>query len=194
MDTSNLVGMQPNPGANSLRAFTEQAVAERKRIPMSVPRARLQCAPILGYHLYWARETDVEQFLEAGYEFVSRRETRVNYRDRVAGPAQADGNQDLGDRVRVWGGKDDDNRPYYHVLMKIRLDWYEQDQQLLRNHNAKILQAIFRGEMVIDTDADGKSVGDTSNRYVDKERTSFSKGSVPSAPKSLFQRPVRKVT
>lgn len=200
MDISNLTGMQPNPGSNSLRAETERAHAERKRIPMSVPRRRLQCTPIPGYHLYWAREEDVGLFLDAGYEFVNKRETHVNYRDHVAGDSSKDGNQDLGDRVKVWAGRGDDGKPYHHILMKIRLEWYEEDQNKLRDFNAKILQAIFRGEMVVDnfTDEGGKtrsSDGDTSQRYVDQERTGIARGRAPqSAPTSLFQRQMRKRT
>ena len=192
MEISNL-GMQPNPG--SLRQIEERASEERKRVPMSVPRRRLECTSIPGYHLYWAREEDIGLFMDAGYEFVSRSESRVNYRDRVAGRANEDGNLDLGDRVKMWGGRGEDGRAYYHILMKIREQWYEEDQTLLRNHNAKILQAIFRGEIVIDTSAEGKSSGgDLSQRYVDKERTSMVRGSPASAPTSLFQRPQRKHT
>lgn len=192
MEISSLQ-MQPNPG--SLRHAEERATSERKRIPMSVPRRRLECTPIPGYHLYWAREEDMGLFIDAGYEFVARGEARVNYRDRVAGRVEEDGNLDLGDRVKMWAGRGEDGRPHYHILMKIREEWYEEDQALLRNHNAKILQAIFRGEVVVDTDASGASAGgDLSNRYVDKERTSLVRGSPASAPKSLFQRPVRKHT
>lgn len=198
MEISDKLGPQPNPG--SLHAAVERMTKERKRIPMSVARRRLECAPIPGYHLYWAREDDVGLFIDAGYEFVSRSETHVAFSDYIAGSSTSDGNQDLGDRVKVWGGRWEDGRHYHHVLMKIRLEWYEEDQKLLRNHNAKILQAIFRGEVVVDsfTDEDGKthsSGGDNSQRYVDQERTGIKRGSAPrSAGTSLFQRPVKKHT
>lgn len=180
------LGPQPNP-ATRAESPSEPATAARKRIPMSTPRQRLQVPDLPGYKLYWATDSTAHQFIAAGYEFVDSREVMVN-ESRIGADSSLSGNQDLGSRVRIGCGTREDGSPEYHVLMKIREEWWHEDQQVKRQRNADTLAAIFTREHILGTEADGAT--DRAQRYVDRERTSLSTSG--RAAKPLFQRPMPK--
>lgn len=173
---------EPNPATRAETALTP-ALAGRKRIPMSIPRQKLQATEIEGYHTHWPLESRVQQFLQAGYEFVDSREVMLNNHD-IAGDSTQSGNVDLGSRIRVVAGKGLDGQPEYHVLMKIRLEWFNEDRRVLEERNASVLSSIFMNEQILGSDQ--LSPVDKAQRYVDRDRTSIQ------GPKPLFQRPTRK--
>ncbi len=58
------------------------------------------------------------------------------------------GNTDLGSRVSIaTTGGEGAERIY---LMKIRLEWFMEDQRQLALKNARVLEGIFRHEMIFD--------------------------------------------
>lgn len=156
--------------------------ASRKRIPMSVPRRKLETTVIPGFRCYWFLEERIPQAIQAGYEFVDDREVHVN-QSGVASDLSVSGNQSLDSRVRIHAGGGQ-----YFILMKIKEEWFREDQQLIAKRNAEVLSQIFRGEVIVEGEgAPQQSQSDRNLRYVDLDRTSLA---MPQ--KSLFQRPTRK--
>lgn len=121
--------------------------AERKRIPMSIPKRKLDVPEIPGYRLYWFLERNVPRALEGGYVFVKDDEVPLNQ----FGPAtdrSLSGNTDLGTNIRIYGGTDVRGNPEHLVLMKIKEEWWLEDHKVLEERNAQILSAIFQNEVV----------------------------------------------
>jgi hypothetical protein len=141
--------------------------SERKRIPMSVPVQRLAVPDIPGYHLHWflSDKGRVERALTGGYEFVEEGETSVPDAG-LGGISTRTGNTDLGTRVTVVGNSElgHDGQPVRLILMKIKQEWYEEDQKLVEERNQTVVDSLLGGTQ----DSGG---GDSSNRYVDRTRT-----------------------
>lgn len=165
----------------NLNPANRTAGAERKRIPMSVPVQRLSVPDIPGYHLHWFKGTPdrLDRALQGGYEFVDEAETSVSDVG-LGGTSTRTGNTDMGSRVSVVGGSEvgNDGQPVRLVLMKIRQEWYEEDQKLVEQRNDAVVNSVLGGRQ--------ESGGhDASNRYVDRSRTSipdFFKRKVARAP------------
>ena len=149
--------VSPNPanGQQNVRA-------ERTRIPMSLPTTKLAVPDIEGYHLHWMLgKARVQQALRAGYEFVDASEVDV-VSTGLADSATADGNTDLGSRVSVSAGNDvgPDNEQQRLYLMKIKQEWWEEDQALLAAGNEQIA-ATLRGGAELGANPHG-----SDHRYV----------------------------
>lgn len=153
--------------------------ADRKRIPMNAPELKLFTPEIYGYRTYWFLEENIARAEAAGYEFVDSGETAPNQHG-VGTDRAVDGNQDLGSRIRVYAGLSSENgHPVYYTLMKIKLEWFQEDQRAVVAANAKIVKSIFRDEKVI---GDEKfSTEDRNQTYVKHAEQ-----------KPLLQRPIRK--
>lgn len=149
---------------------TAKTNAERKRIPMSVPVQKLEAPEIPGFHLHWFMNSPdrIQRAIDAGYEFVDQREIKIN-NVSLGGDSAASGNTDMGSRVSVVSGQEigRDGQPTRLILMKIRQEWYEEDQKLVGERSAQIAQALTQGTLGSEKDADG----DSRQRYVDKART-----------------------
>jgi len=118
-----------------------------RRIPMSAPQAKLATPTIPGYHLHWLNDIPgrINQAIAGGYEFVEPEETFVN--DRNPGsPSAASGSSDLGSRVSVVVGSDDKGNEIRAYLMKIRNEWYEQDQQASQDRVDQVANAMRQGK------------------------------------------------
>jgi hypothetical protein len=141
--------------------------AERKRIPMSVPVQKLSVPDIPGYHLHWFMGTPerLGRAMEGGYEFVDDVEAAVNDTS-LGGTSTRTGNTDMGSRVSVVAGSEvgRDGQPVRLVLMKIKQEWYEEDQKLVEQRNDSVVNSLLGGQQA----AGGN---DASNRYVDQNRT-----------------------
>lgn len=122
-------------------------VAERKRIPMSVPQARLSTSPIPGFRQYWFLEKNVARAKQAGYEFVNEADVVLN-QPNVSMDKSISGNTDLGTNVSVIGGEGSDGKPERLILMKIKEQWYKEDQQALVARNIQVLQGIFKDQKI----------------------------------------------
>lgn len=149
-----------------------KTVAERKRIPMSVPVQRLEAEEIHGYHLHWFQGTQerISRALDGGYEFVDPREMQIN-NVSLGGDSALSGNTDMGSRVSVVSGQElgKDGQPVRLVLMKIKQEWYEEDQKAAEQRSEQVARALTAGSFGSEKDA----AGDTVRRYVDKSRTSI---------------------
>ncbi|MDX2059929.1 MAG: hypothetical protein SFV24_19120 [Gemmatimonadales bacterium] len=144
---------------------------------MSVPRRKLEVPELPGYHLHWFTGKNVLRAQEAGYEHVRSGELPVN-QFNPATDVNVSGSTDLGSNIRlVAGGVGEDGAAEYLHLMKIRLEWWQEDQKMLEDRNASILQAIFRDEKVLGSEQD--EAADRDKRYVKK---------------ALLNRPPRKIS
>jgi hypothetical protein len=154
-----------NPASRS-----ETTSAERKRIPMSVPVQRLEVPDIPGYHQHWFLGTSerLQRAMDGGYEFVDEREVKIN-NVSLGGDSAASGSTDMGSRVSIVSGQEvgKDGQPVRLVLMKIRQEWWEDDQQLIEDRNTKVRDSLLGGMIGAENDRPG----DTQHRYVDKSRT-----------------------
>jgi len=140
-------------------------ITERSRIPMSVPRQKLSVDDIPGYHLHWMKGTPdrLEQALQAGYEFVHKKETLLANHS-IGGDSKEDGGTDLGSRVSVSAGDelDGEGQPVRLYLMKIKQEWHEEDMKAQEGKSELLRQAMLQGNV----GADAANAGDQSNRYV----------------------------
>lgn len=146
--------------------------AERKRIPMSVPVQRLEAPEIPGYHLHWFNGTPerIQRALDGGYEFVDERDIKIN-NVSLGAESTKSGNTDMGSQVSVVSGSEvgRDGQPMRMILMKIKQEWYEEDQKLVEGRNAQVADALTGGMLGSEKDAPG----DSRQRYVDKSRTAL---------------------
>ena len=125
------------------KAKEEKVVSGRKdRVPLGVPRKKLEAKSIEGYHLHWVNDYPgrVDEALAGGYMFVDREETEIN--DFVT-----PGNSDLGTRVKRLVGKNETGGPLYAYLMKIDESLWKQDQEELQKRNDLVDEAIRRGDL-----------------------------------------------
>lgn len=149
---------------------------ERKRVSMSVPSRRLEVPDLPGYRLYWFLDRNVPRALGASYEAVTSDELSVNQLN-VATSKDISGNASLGSNIKVINGVSRGGDPEYFNLMKIRMEYYLEDQEALAVANARALEAIFKNEEIVDGKDSPLSAADKANRYVKT---------------ALFQRPRRK--
>tara|TARA_R110000868_G_scaffold304180_2_gene564705 strand:- start:1484 stop:2014 length:531 start_codon:yes stop_codon:yes gene_type:complete len=157
---------------------------ERKRIPMSVPVQKLEVADLPGYHMHWFKsEPDrIERALNGGYEFVDEKEVKVN-NVSLGGTSAVSGNTDLGSRVSIVSGAEfgKDGQPMRLVLMKIKQEWYEEDQKLVDQRNQRTINSLTSGMIGADGAADAR---DSQHRYVDKNRSSIPDFFKPKRPQA----------
>ena len=126
----------------------EKSKPERKRIPMSMPTQRLQAPDIPGYHLHWHVSGRVQRAIAGGYEFVSPEEIDV-VNTGLADDASKSGNTDLGSRVSVSAGEtlDEQGNEQRLYLMKIKQEWWDEDQKALAGLNEQIAANIRGGSV-----------------------------------------------
>jgi hypothetical protein len=107
---------------------------------------------IPGYHLhvFTDNESRIQNALDNGYEFVRPSEIEGVSENVVSR------NGDLGDRIRFLVNPRAEGSQQYGYLMKIRQEWYEEDQAALQTKNNMIDQAIRKG----------KVTGENSSFYV----------------------------
>lgn len=100
-------------------------------------------ATIAGYHLHVLCDDGarIQEALNSGYEFVTP--------DEVGGVSEnvVSRNGDLGERIRYLINPRAEGSKQYGYLMKIRQEWYEEDQAELQAKNNRIDAAIKRGKV-----------------------------------------------
>lgn len=169
METSSAV----NP-ANLPAAELAKEPAVRKRIPMSVPRRKMEAPEIPGFHLHWFLESNVPAAVQGGYDFVNMNEVPLSQQG-IGTDTVISGNADLGTQIKVVAGVGVDGRPEYQILMKIKEEWWQEDQKSIEARNASILSAIFKEEHIAGSEK--VPAEDKDLRYVKA---------------ALYQRPTRK--
>ena len=97
---------------------------------------------IEGYHLHILNDYPgrIDQALATGYEFVSPEEVGGVTNNVVSR------NTDIGqDKVRFCVGVAEGGGPLYAYLMKIKQEWYDEDQAKLASRNDMIDKSIRQG-------------------------------------------------
>lgn len=145
----------------------ETRVTEATRVPMSVPEPRLAVPEIEGWHLHWFLEKNIPRAEKAGYVFVEDDEVDIANRDLIADDAAMSGNTDLGSRISMLSGGDPGPNGQIErlVLMKIRQEWWEEDQKSLEARNDKIAEALRSGKV--------NQKGDVSHQYLKQGQNLF---------------------
>lgn len=134
------VKVQPKPTRN-------------KRVPFGVPQTKLSVNNTIdGFHLHWVNDENSRLFQaeQGGYQFVDPSEVGV------AGERES--------RVKVLVGSNADGSPMFAYLMKIPMEYYLEDQQILQGQLDQIDKAIRSGKF-------DEKAGDA--RYVPKEGISY---------------------
>lgn len=124
-----------------MRSETERTIAATPaRIPLNGMRLKMASQEIPGYHLYWFNDetTRVQDALAAGYEFVTSEQSALV--DNVV-----PGNSDLSGKVRKLVGVVE-GRPLYAYLMKIKNEWYEEDERLRQSRLEELDRHIQSGD------------------------------------------------
>lgn len=119
----------------------EQALP-RSRTPFGVGKLRLGVSRIPGYHLHWIADYPgrLEDAQENGYEFVTLSEVRLTKR------AGSD-TDSAGDRVSRISGSHESGKPLTLHLMKIREEWYKENQEFYQSRTRAIEQQIKTGKI-----------------------------------------------
>lgn len=168
MTTNPMEEAMANPSTKDtkpVQAAPTEAVRARKRIPMSVARRKLEVPEIPGYHCHWFLESNVPAAIQGWYEFVKSDEVSLNP-SNVATDSSISGNADLGTNICVLGNKTSgaNGGPEMLYLMKIKLEYYNEDQKADDARDEAILSGIFRGEKIQGSERDSSE--DRGTRYV----------------------------
>lgn len=136
----------------------ERKVEKRQRVGFTGHRTNLQLSKEeseamdkSGYRPYWHIEDNIQQALNAGYEFA-----RPDEALSIGQHELHKDNSALGDRVSVVTTKA--NPPIRSVLMKIKKEFYKEDEEARLANNAKVTEAL-------------RSAGGVENRYGSVEIT-----------------------
>lgn len=150
--------------AMGLKDTKEVSRARRSRIPMSVPKLKLEVPPIPGYRTYWFKDEPgrIAQAMAAGYTFVDEDEVDLNITSTLAESSLGNGNTDLGSRISLVGDRSTGERLY---LMKIPEEYYLQDQAALEEVNSRVDRTIKKGRVGADEDRHD----DADKRYSSNE-------------------------
>ena len=145
-----VIGEQPQAEE---KTTPEQKRAARQRIPFGIPRSKLSVSvDVPGYHLHWVNDEGGRVFAaeQGGYEFVTPQEV---------------GREGSDTRVRVHVGTTESGDGLFAYLMKIRQEWYEEDQAEIQKNLDQVEYAIKNGTFENDP---------SQNRYVKKDLMKFS--------------------
>lgn len=144
---------------------TPTGATERRRIPMSVPVQKLEVADIPGYHLHWfnGNVERVQRAFDGGYEFVLPGEVSMAS-SGLGTTSAASGNTDMGSQVSIVSGQElgKDGQPLRMVLMKIKQEWYDEDQKVNEARNEKVRASLLGGLL----GSEREQPGDVQHRYV----------------------------
>jgi len=149
---------------------TRKTSRYKKRTPIGTFRAKLAIDPDLfpKHHIRWMNDelNRISNALQGSYEFVSSDElgdTDIGERDVTSGST------DVGTRVSRIVGTKEDGTPLTAYLMKIPLEYYDEDQADKQRIIEENEAAMFRGEH--------DDAGEGESRYVPKEGMSIRRGS-----------------
>lgn len=134
---------QKKEKALQVRSAEERTGTERKRNTFNGTEGKLSIEHNLGkeWHLHILNDTPgrIQAALDGGYEFVTPDElksVKTNVTSR---------NTDVGDKVRFLVNPSAKEGEQFGYLMKIKQEWFEEDQQALQEKNNQIDEAIRSG-------------------------------------------------
>ena len=135
------------------RTANERPTRERVRNVFNGTQAKLTVNnQIPGYHMHIFNDEPgrIQTAIDGGWEFVTP--------DEVGGVKDSvtSGNTDLGDKVRFLVGTSEKGDGLYAYLMKIKQEWWEEDQAEIQKRNDRVDDAIRGGVNVASgTSAEG---------------------------------------
>lgn len=115
---------------------------ERKRgRPMSIPMQKMEVPENPGFHRHWLNDVGgrIQQALESGYTYVEK----VNVELNEVGVTP--GNTDLGSKVSMYVGTDEQGKPLKAYLMEIKQEWYDEDQEIIAQQANRVDEALKAG-------------------------------------------------
>lgn len=116
----------------AIKKREDQARQKQKRVPPGMPRLRTSVTGLAkGKRGYWARESQFQELLEGGYEFVGK--------DFTGQVGTVDGNTDLGSLVSRSSGSEG-KRVY---LMQIDEEIYNENQSIKQAYVDDIERAMI---------------------------------------------------
>jgi hypothetical protein len=145
---------------------TPVSAKSRERQPWHSPTSKIAVSEIPGYKLYWFRGEDgrIQRAMTAGWEFVDKREAQI-YETGLGNPLGADASVDLGSRITIASGSADGSAGRL-VLMKLKLEYWHEEQEIKAERNERVAAAIRGGNL-----GENERGNDPKTRYVDKTRT-----------------------
>lgn len=149
----------------------EKSKVQRKRVPMSIPHLKLAVPEIPGYHCHWMRGSPdrIQQALDGGYEFASNDDINI-INTGFANSSDDSGNTDMGTRVSnvAGGGMESSGQPLRLYLMKIREEWWLEDQEVIARRSEMIAEKI-RGINPMEDNPHGQSSNYAKHTYGARE-------------------------
>lgn len=141
----------PKKGQKGFQKKTEQEAPEtvkedtprrkRPRVSLGGHRQKLSYPEMPGYQLRWVNDSSnrLEQFKDAGYEFVEK--------DPNTHPGDGDISQRMSvdSRVRASVGVHEDGSPLYAYLMKQSQEFYDEDQRAKQIPIDELEETLMRG-------------------------------------------------
>jgi hypothetical protein len=136
--------MEERKAAEAAPAPASNGATRKKRNVFNGTEAKISVQQqIEGYHLHVFTDTGgrIQQAMDSGYEFVTP--------DEVGGVSEnvVSRNGDLGERIRYLVNPRAEGTEQYGYLMKIRQEWYEEDQAELQAKNNLIDAAVRKGKI-----------------------------------------------
>ena len=128
-----------------VRDTQQRGSTERKRNNFNGTEGKLKLGnTINGYHMHIFNDTPgrIQTAIDGGYEFVTPEEVG-GVKENVVSR-----NTDLGEKVRFLVGKADDGGPMYAYVLKIKEEWYQEDQKTMQIKNDAVDSAIKSGKNV----------------------------------------------
>jgi len=115
-----------------------EQVNERTRTPFGVGKLRLGVTKIPGYHMHWIADYAgrLEEAEDNGYEYVTKGEVRLSRSSDSAS-----------ERVSRVNGTHDNGRPLTLWLMKIKEEWYQENQDYYLARVRRTEQQIRTGHI-----------------------------------------------
>lgn len=110
---------------------------------------------IPGHKLRWWNDYPgrIAKAQETGWEFVTRQEVELPVSTKALDP-----NTDLGEKVRLVVGQGEKSEPLYAYLMKIKEEWFEEDQAEMQDAITSRERAMIR--------SNGSNADRIENTYV----------------------------
>lgn len=166
------IGERNNPASSPATIF---GVTRESRVSMNVPQRKLETPDLPGYHLHWFLRNNVPRAVRAGYEYVSIKELPTMDRS-IGGRGSNTNTEELGggDQITHLDGRDEHGNLVDLVLMKIRLEWYFDDQRKIAERNLSVLQQVFGSKLALRLP--GENERDYSSRYTKEAVIDMSNG------------------
>lgn len=167
--------LAPTEEKNPADSPEARMIRERgPRMSLNAPTRRLEVPPLPGYNLHWFLERNIPKALAGWYEFVTPEEVPTVDRS-IGGRTQGNTSEDLGgSRVAQIAGMNEQGQPEQLILMKIREEWFFQEQRKIAERNLAIIQMIFHKKAPIM--APEESQADYGLRYTKEAVIDMSNG------------------